>query len=65
MNPSDREIAQLERELEDVRDDPELYEDERAVRIREIKQQIGDIEREAADQERWENEGRERGWVSW
>lgn len=51
--PADREIEQLERDLEET-DDPE----ERAAIIRALR----DIAHEESERERWEDEGRERGW---
>ena len=56
----ERELDRLEDELDAVRDsdDPEDVA-ERAAIIREMRQ----VEREAADEERWADEGRERGWI--
>lgn len=63
MGALEREIDLLERELEDVRLDPDLYPDQKATRTREIMQALRDIERDAAEQEQWRDEGRERGWA--
>jgi hypothetical protein len=54
MDPRERAIDQLERELE--RDDL-TAEDKRAI-MRELR----DIERDAADEEKWRDEGEYRGW---
>ena len=62
MSAIDRELDALEQELEDIRNDPDLYADEKAVRTREIHQAIREIERDASDEERWREEGAERGW---
>lgn len=50
----ERHIEQLERELE--RDD--LTAEDRAGILDEIR----DVEREIADENRWRDEGEERGW---
>jgi hypothetical protein len=50
---AEREIEKLEEQLA-ATDDPE----ER----RAIRRDMRDIEREVGDYERWEDEGRERGW---
>jgi hypothetical protein len=54
-DPREKAIDQLERDLE--RDD--LTPAERT----ELHREIRDIERDAAEEERWRDEGRERGWA--
>lgn len=54
MDPRDREIEHLEREMEN----PDLSEAEK----REIYREIRDIERDLAEEERWRDEGHDRGW---
>jgi uncharacterized coiled-coil DUF342 family protein len=55
MDPRDREIEALERELEDG----DLTPSER----RDIMRELRDIERDFGDEERWQDEGRDRGWL--
>lgn len=51
---AEREIEQLEREMEEASTPEERKEIARAIR---------EIEHELADEERWEEEGHERGWM--
>lgn len=53
MSQLDREIESLEQQIEEA----ETEEDRR-----ELRRMLGDIYREESDRERWEEEGRERGW---
>lgn len=53
---AERELERLQEALERAAaegDDAEVV---------AIQQEIRDVEREAAEQERWEDEGRDRGW---
>lgn len=50
----DKAIDRLERQLEDCDLDPE--------EAKAIRDEIRDMERDYADQERWQEEGRDRGW---
>jgi hypothetical protein len=52
--PRERELDLLERDLEDA----ESEQDRKAI-IREMRE----IERDAAEEEQWREEGRERGWA--
>ncbi len=61
----DQHIDDLEAEIDRVRDDPDLTEEEREKEILELRRDIRDSCREESDREHWEDEGRERGWVSW
>lgn len=54
MGPREREIKNLEAEL----DDPDLTSEQR----RELEREIRDIERDFSAEEQWREEGRERGW---
>jgi hypothetical protein len=52
MDPAEREIALLEEQLDDATPSQRI----------EIHRAIRDIERECAEQERWREQGRDRGW---
>jgi hypothetical protein len=53
---ADREIELLEQQLEDARMNGD-YEEERL-----IAREIQEISHEERDRERWQEEGRDRGW---
>ena len=50
----ERTMERLEKELEDT-DDP--------MERKAIMDELRDIQRELADEERWRDEGRDRGWA--
>jgi hypothetical protein len=54
MSAADREIELLEEQIAETYDPAERRELERAIR---------EIERELAEEDRWREEGRERGWM--
>ena len=53
-DPYDREIAALERELDETHDPKEQA---------ALRSAIRDVEREASEEERWLDEGLENGWL--
>lgn len=57
MGPREREIDRLEEEL--ARDD--LTAEDRKLIHRELR----DIARDISEEEKWRDEGYERGWTSW
>lgn len=53
MGPREKQIDLLERDYENAETDSDR---------KEILREIRDIERDAADEQRWREEGQERGW---
>lgn len=64
MTAYDREIEALERELEDIRMDPDLFPDQKATLTREIMSRLREVERDEQDEQRWREEGSQNGWTS-
>lgn len=54
MDPKERAIDKLEEDL----CDPDLTDEDRRL----IRQDIREIQKDIADEERWREEGYERGW---
>jgi len=53
----EREIERLESALDQAREEGD-YEEQRA-----IERELRELEHEAAERERWEEEGQQRGWI--
>jgi len=59
-----RRASQIEREAERLEEEIAQAEDEgdhESARL--LRRDLQELAREAAEQERWEEEGRERGWM--